>query len=212
MAQPDSRFRRSDEPASRLRVGPRGEGGEDQIPDQRPAQPDRRHRLSRGLPRRATSRIDEGGRMGAARGPCRLDRPARALRRGASESSSGNSASTTSRSRMPAQAHQRPKLQRYGDSLFVVARTAEMIGDRIEFGETHLFVGRGYRRLGPPRPVGLLHEGPRPLRSLAGFARPGRDLHPLFDPRFHRRQLSGACSSACRRKPRRSRTTCSPSG
>ena len=42
------------------------------------------------------------------------------------------------------QAHQRPKLQRYGDSLFVVARTAEMIDGRIEFGETHLFVGRGY--------------------------------------------------------------------
>lgn len=43
-----------------------------------------------------------------------------------------------------AQAHQRPKLQRYGDSLFVVARTAEMVDGRIEFGETHLFVGRGY--------------------------------------------------------------------
>ena len=43
-----------------------------------------------------------------------------------------------------AEAHQRPKLQRYGDSLFVVARTAEMIEDRIEFGETHLFVGKGF--------------------------------------------------------------------
>lgn len=41
-------------------------------------------------------------------------------------------------------AHQRPKLQRYGDALFVVARTAEMIDDRIAFGETHLFLGRGY--------------------------------------------------------------------
>ena len=43
-----------------------------------------------------------------------------------------------------AQAHQRPKLQRYGDGLFVVARTAEMVEGRIEFGETHLFVGSGY--------------------------------------------------------------------
>ncbi|MDQ8757922.1 magnesium and cobalt transport protein CorA [Sphingosinicella sp. LHD-64] len=42
------------------------------------------------------------------------------------------------------QAHQRPKLQRYGESLFVVARTAELIDGRIEFGETHLFVGCGY--------------------------------------------------------------------
>jgi magnesium transporter len=43
-----------------------------------------------------------------------------------------------------AEAHSRPKLERYGDSLFVVARTAEMIADRIEFGETHLFVGLGF--------------------------------------------------------------------
>lgn len=42
------------------------------------------------------------------------------------------------------EAHQRPKLQRYGDCLFIVARTAEIVADRIEFGETHLFVGRGF--------------------------------------------------------------------
>jgi magnesium transporter len=41
-------------------------------------------------------------------------------------------------------AHQRPKLEQYGDALFVVARTAEMIAGRIAFGETHLFVGQGY--------------------------------------------------------------------
>jgi magnesium transporter len=41
-------------------------------------------------------------------------------------------------------AHQRPKLDQYGDSLFVVARTAQLVEGRIAFGETHLFVGRGY--------------------------------------------------------------------
>jgi magnesium transporter len=41
-------------------------------------------------------------------------------------------------------AHQRPKIEQYGESLFVVARTAQMVGGRIAFGETHLFVGRGY--------------------------------------------------------------------
>jgi len=41
-------------------------------------------------------------------------------------------------------AHQRPKLEQYGEALFVVARTAQMVGGRIAFGETHLFVGRGY--------------------------------------------------------------------
>ena len=41
-------------------------------------------------------------------------------------------------------AHQRPKVEQYGDALFVVARTAQMLEGRIAFGETHLFVGRGY--------------------------------------------------------------------
>jgi magnesium transporter len=43
-------------------------------------------------------------------------------------------------------AHQRPKLELYGDALFVVLRTAQMSRSRgrIEFGETHLFVGTRY--------------------------------------------------------------------
>jgi magnesium transporter len=43
-------------------------------------------------------------------------------------------------------AHQRPKLEVYEDSLFVVIRTAQMMGAsrRLEFGETHIFVGRNF--------------------------------------------------------------------
>ena len=41
-------------------------------------------------------------------------------------------------------AHQRPKLEQYGDALFVVARTAQLIEGRIAFGETHIFLGQGY--------------------------------------------------------------------
>jgi len=41
-------------------------------------------------------------------------------------------------------AHQRPKIDQYGDALFIVARTAQVDGDSIAFGETHLFVGKGY--------------------------------------------------------------------
>src|SRR6185436_7114710 len=41
-------------------------------------------------------------------------------------------------------AHQRPKIEQYGDALFIVARTAQLEDDRIVFGETHLFVGEGY--------------------------------------------------------------------
>ena len=41
-------------------------------------------------------------------------------------------------------AHQRPKLEQYGDALFIVARTAQLLNGRVSFGETHLFVGSGY--------------------------------------------------------------------
>lgn len=40
--------------------------------------------------------------------------------------------------------HQAPKLELYGEDAFIVARTAQMEGERIAFGETHLFVGRGH--------------------------------------------------------------------
>ena len=43
-------------------------------------------------------------------------------------------------------AHQRPKLELYQDSLFVVLQTAQRSGSppRLEFGETHVFLGRDY--------------------------------------------------------------------
>jgi magnesium transporter len=43
-------------------------------------------------------------------------------------------------------AHQRPKLELYEDSLFVVLRTAHLNHSprQLEFGETHVFVGRNY--------------------------------------------------------------------
>jgi magnesium transporter len=41
-------------------------------------------------------------------------------------------------------AHQRPKLEEYGDSLFVVLRTTRLIEGKVIFGETHIFVGPRY--------------------------------------------------------------------
>jgi magnesium transporter len=41
-------------------------------------------------------------------------------------------------------AHQRPKLDIYGDSIFVVLRTVRLVGGAPEYGETHVFVGKGY--------------------------------------------------------------------
>src|SRR5260221_11639183 len=41
-------------------------------------------------------------------------------------------------------AHQRPKLERYDDAVFIVVRTAQIVAGEIGYGETHLFVGQGY--------------------------------------------------------------------
>ncbi|MBS1543187.1 MAG: magnesium/cobalt transporter CorA [Bacteroidetes bacterium] len=41
-------------------------------------------------------------------------------------------------------AHQRPKIESYGESLFIVMRTAHMKDQRIEMGETHFFLGRNF--------------------------------------------------------------------
>lgn len=41
-------------------------------------------------------------------------------------------------------AHQRPKIETYGDSLFVVLETAQLVDDEVRFGETHVFVGSNF--------------------------------------------------------------------
>lgn len=41
-------------------------------------------------------------------------------------------------------AHQRPKLEAYGDSVFVVLNTAQLADDEVVVGETHFFVGPNY--------------------------------------------------------------------
>jgi magnesium transporter len=41
-------------------------------------------------------------------------------------------------------AHQRPKIEAYGDSLFIALHTAQLVGGNIQFGETHVFLGQRY--------------------------------------------------------------------
>lgn len=41
-------------------------------------------------------------------------------------------------------AHQRPKLESYAGSLFIVIETAHLANDQVRFGETHLFVGANF--------------------------------------------------------------------
>jgi len=51
-------------------------------------------------------------------------------------------------------AHQRTKIEEYGDTLFVVLRTAQVVDEAVQFGETHIFVGARFVvsvRHGPSR-------------------------------------------------------------
>ncbi|MGY1410361.1 MULTISPECIES: magnesium and cobalt transport protein CorA [unclassified Luteimonas] len=71
-------------------------------------------------------------------------------------------------------AHQRPKVEAYGDSLFLVASTAQVVAQKIAYGETHVFFGPRYlvtvrhgaslsyapARLRVEREPGLLALGP----------------------------------------------------
>ncbi|GHH48763.1 magnesium and cobalt transport protein CorA [Pseudomonas sp. Hp2] len=41
-------------------------------------------------------------------------------------------------------AHQRPKVEGYGNSLFVVVKTAQLVDERIRYGETHAFLGKRF--------------------------------------------------------------------
>jgi magnesium transporter len=80
-------------------------------------------------------------------------------------------------------AHQRPKLEEYGDSIFVVLRTAQRHDGRLAFGETHVFVGPRYVvsvRHGPSLPYGEVRarceRTPHLLRKGPGFV-----LYALMD-------------------------------
>jgi len=74
-------------------------------------------------------------------------------------------------------AHQRPKLEEYGDAIFVVLRTAQRGEDgAMAFGETHLFVGPGYVvsvRHGASRPYSEVRQRcettPQLLKKGPGF-------------------------------------------
>ena len=64
-------------------------------------------------------------------------------------------------------AHQRPKLETYADSLFIVVDTAQLVNDEVQFGETHLFVGQELHRHHPPRLVGELRTCSPEVRDRA---------------------------------------------
>jgi magnesium transporter len=80
-------------------------------------------------------------------------------------------------------AHQRPKLEVYGEHLFLVLRTVRLDGDRLALGEVLVFVGRGFVisvRHGEAEPLGGLR---RVLESQPDRLRHGEAavLHAIVD-------------------------------
>jgi magnesium transporter len=80
-------------------------------------------------------------------------------------------------------AHQRPKLETYGDSLFIVVKTATLVDNKIVFGETHVFAGKNYiitLRHGESTSYAPVREhcekNPQRLALGTGYA-----LHTLLD-------------------------------
>jgi hypothetical protein len=75
-------------------------------------------------------------------------------------------------------AHQRPKLEQYDGSLFVVLRTAQLSGaEGLELGETHVFVGPrcviSYAMV-RSRPTWVFAPGARLFRTFADLGRAER--------------------------------------
>ena len=71
-------------------------------------------------------------------------------------------------------AHQRPKIERYGDTLFVVLKPARYLDDpeEVEFGEVHVFVGRDFVitvRHGEARPWPKFATGSRENPASCGW-------------------------------------------
>ena len=79
--------------------------------------------------------------------------------------------------------HQRPKIDLYGEAIFMVLRTAQVKDACIVFGETHIFAGRGYViavRHGPSTSYGDVRA--RCERENAMFARgAGYVIYAIMD-------------------------------
>ena len=80
-------------------------------------------------------------------------------------------------------AHQRPKLEEYGETLFVVLQTAQWWEDAMHLGETHLFVGKRFLvsvRHGPSMTYSKVRERceANPGRLAMG---PGYALYAVMD-------------------------------
>jgi len=82
-------------------------------------------------------------------------------------------------------AHQRPKLEVYGDTIFVVLKTARYVDSKevVEFGEILIFLGEGFVVTVRHGPASDLHEVRRQVESEPERLKrgPGAVLHAILD-------------------------------
>ena len=105
-------------------------------------------------------------------------------------------------------AHQRPKLEVYGDTIFIVLKTARYVDSEevVEFGEILIFLGDGFIitvRHGEASGLKQVRETLEHDRELLRHG-PGAVLHAIVDQR--RGRLRAGDRGAGRRTSRRSRT------
>ena len=116
--------------------------------------------------------------------------------------------------------HQRPKIEEYGDSLFVVLHTVEFTpSDEIKIGEVDIFVGRNYvlsvrsrteRGFKEVRARAEREPGAAEVRlGLRALRADGRRGRPLFPGarRDRERARARSRSSSSRKALRRARTS-----
>ena len=135
---------------------------------------DCRDRRLRPIPRRRppgrrAARHRDGRRAGQQRRRLRLARPARA-RRGRAGGGRGGLRPARARARGRRRAHQRPKLEDYDGSYFVVLKTARYDDEReeVDFGEINLFLGSGYAIAVRHGDASALNAGAAPPRGPPG--------------------------------------------
>ena len=86
-------------------------------------------------------------------------------------------------------AHQRPKIEQYGDAPVHRGANRATGRRRDRLRRDAPVRRRRLSGLGAPRRIDILCAGARALRKLSARAGPRRGLHPLRNPRLHRRQL-----------------------
>jgi magnesium transporter len=83
-------------------------------------------------------------------------------------------------------AHQRPKIEAYGNTLFIVLHTAQVWEDTVHFGETHIFLGERYL-VSVRHGASATYAEVRARRKQSGLARSGSGLRAPCLDRFRRR-------------------------